>query len=160
MKNSVFYIVNYVVIGVSLLLGISVRITSVQGCSMNPNLDNGEQLLLNISAYNYDRFDIIVFQPECEDKNVLYIKRIIGLPGEHVQIRNNKIFIDGREIKEDYGKGKNSVTNHHPYNNVDIILKENEYYVMGDNRENSHDSRYSDVGAVKNYSIVGKTFLK
>ena len=160
MKNSVFYIINYMVIGVSLLLGISIRITNVQGCSMNPNLDNGEQLLLNISAYNYDRFDIIVFQPECEDEGVLYIKRIIGLPGEHVQIKNNKIFINGKEIKEDYGKGKISVTYHRLYNNIDVVLGKNEYYVMGDNRENSHDSRYSDIGAVKGYLIIGKTFLK
>ena len=160
MKNSMFFIINYLFIGISLLLGISIRITNVQGCSMNPNLDNGEQLLLNVSAYNYNRFDIIVFQPKCEDEGVLYIKRIIGIPGEHVQIKNNKIFINGREIKEEYGKGKNSVTSHLSYNNTDVVLGENEYYVMGDNRENSHDSRYSDIGAVKGYLIIGKTFLK
>ena len=132
MKNKMFFIINYLFIVISLLLGISVRITNVQGCSMNPNLDNGEQLLLNISAYCYNRFDIIVFQPKCEDEGILYIKRIIGLPGEHVQIKNNKIFIDGREIKEDYGKGKISVTHHRPYNNIDVVLGKNEYYVMAD----------------------------
>lgn len=134
--------------------------TVVSGSSMNDTLSDGDNLILEKLSYRFgdpERFDIIVFQPY-EDSDKLYIKRIIGLPGETVYIdEEGNIYIDGELLEEDYGKEtiQNPGRASEP-----ITLGEDEYFVLGDNRNNSTDSRSEEVGNVKRASIVGKAWLR
>lgn len=131
--------------------------TSVEGSSMEPSLSNGDQIIVeNISYYidEPERFDVVVF-PNKDGVN--YIKRIIGLPGEEVWIFDGQIYIDGELLIEDYGD--------EPIQDPgiaagDFTLGEEEYFVLGDNRNASIDSRRADVGPVKRDQIKGKAWLR
>ncbi|MCR5527427.1 MAG: signal peptidase I [Lachnospiraceae bacterium] len=131
----------------------------VDGSSMENTLQDGESLIVEkitgrISGY--DRFDIIVF-PFQYSQNVYYIKRIIGLPGETVQISSGKIYINGNELKENYGKETivDAGTAEKP-----VLLGKDEYFVLGDNRNSSMDSRTDDVGNIHKKDIIGKVALR
>ena len=134
------------------------RRTTVHGSSMEPTLQSGDSLWINMLAYRFgdpERYDIIVFPYQDE---VHYIKRIIGLPGETVQIsETGDISINGELLKEpikfdrirDNGIAANPIT-----------LGPDEYFVLGDNRNNSRDSRWADVGNIKRDKIVGKAVFR
>lgn len=132
--------------------------TKVEGSSMNDTLSNGDYLLVEkISYYRHgpERFDIIVF-PYSEDVN--YIKRIIGMPGEKVQIIDGNVYINDNLLRDDI-YGKEPVED--PGMAADpVYLSEDEYFVMGDNRNSSIDSRSSYVGAVKRDKIEGKAVYR
>lgn len=141
------------------------QIVDVSGDSMTNTLHDGQTLWINKFDRHYDRFDIIVFRHGksvdangnvTEDENL--IKRVIGLPGETVRIdEKGKIYISGVELNEDYGKE----TIEDPGMAVkEVKLADDEYFVLGDNRNDSLDSRYAEVGNVKKYDIVGKLFKK
>lgn len=134
--------------------------TQVQGESMEPTLLNGDNLIVDKITYRFNdpkRFDIIVF-PFQYKENTYYIKRIIGLPGETIQITTDGIiYIDGEELKEGYGK-EVILDPGNAYN--PITLGDDEYFVLGDNRNNSSDSRSSSVGVIKRDSIVGRAWLR
>lgn len=119
----------------------------VNGSSMDNTLKDKEILLLNIIDYklndNIKRYDIVVVDIEKE----FLIKRVIGLPGDIVRCVDNKLYINGKEIKEDYAKGETS--------NFEVKVRDGEYFVLGDNREVSLDSRA--FGSFKRNQIVGKT---
>lgn len=134
--------------------------TIVDGTSMENTLYDNEQLFVEKLSYRFnqlDRFDIIVFYPYGRENKDYYVKRIIGLPGETVQIIGNDIYINNKKLEEHYGKepiedpGKASKP---------VKLKYDEYFVMGDNRNISKDSRYPSVGNVKKANIGGKVFLR
>ena len=134
--------------------------TQVQGESMEPTLHDGDNLIVDKITYRFNdpkRFDIIVF-PFRYKENTYYIKRIIGLPGETVQITNDgKIYINQEELKEGYGKEVildpgNAYT--------PITLGEDEYFVLGDNRNNSSDSRSSSVGIIHRDDIIGRAWVR
>lgn len=134
--------------------------TQVQGESMEPTLHDGDNLIVDKITYRFNdpkRFDIIVF-PFRYKENTYYIKRIIGLPGETVQITNDgKIYINQEELKEGYGKEVildpgNAYT--------PITLGEDEYFVLGDNRNNSSDSRSSSVGIIQRDDIIGRAWVR
>ncbi len=133
--------------------------TTVHGNSMNPTLENGDNLWIDKFSYKVGdpkRFDIIVFP--YRDSDVYYIKRVIGLPGETVQIApDGSIIVDGNILKESYGKEviRDSGTASDP-----ITLGEDEYFVLGDNRNDSRDSRWPDVGNIHKSKIVGKAVLR
>ena len=133
--------------------------TKVSGASMEPTLHDGNNLIVDKISYRFsdpERFDIIVFPFRYEDKTY-YIKRIIGLPGETVYIdENGTIFIDGEELEEHYGK---EVILDPGRAYEPITLGKDEYFVMGDNRNNSEDSRYADMGNVKKRNIIGKVWF-
>ena len=133
----------------------------VSGHSMDDTLHHGERLLIEkITRYygGLKRYDIVVLDPENEEGS-LYIKRIIGMPGERVRIDldgniyiNDKLLEDdvyGRETILDPGRAYEGVT-----------LGEDEYFVMGDNRNDSLDSRFEDVGNVKQNQIVGRVMIQ
>ena len=132
--------------------------TEVQGSSMEPHLHNGENIMVDKLSYRFhdpERFDIIVFR-YLYKKNTFYIKRVIGLPGETVQIADGVIYINGEPLEEDYGLEE--ITN--PGRALEpITLGEDEYFVLGDNRNGSSDSRMTDVGNITRKQIVGKASL-
>lgn len=136
--------------------------TEVDGSSMEPMLSDGDNLIVDKITYRFkdpERFDIIVFPFKMEEKTY-YIKRIIGLPGETVQIDElGNIYINGEILAENYGReiirpetvgiaGK------------PIVLGEDEYFVMGDNRNSSMDSRTEIVGNIKREDIIGRAWLR
>jgi signal peptidase I len=134
--------------------------TIVDGSSMENTLHDGEQLYVEKLSYRFDalkRFDIIVFYPYGRENEEYYVKRIIGLPGETVQIIGSDIYINGEILKENYGKepimdpGRAAEP---------ITLGDDEYFVMGDNRNISKDSRSEEVGNVKRENIGGRAILR
>ena len=136
--------------------------TEVEGASMENTLHNGDNLIVDKLSYRFhdpERFDIIVFPFQFQD-NTYYIKRIIGLPGETVQIMDDgSIYINGEKLEENYGmdviKPETIGRAAEP-----IELGDDEYFVMGDNRNNSSDSRTDMVGNIKRENIIGKAWLR
>lgn len=133
--------------------------TVVDGESMMNTLMDGESMIVNKFEYYFsdpDRFDIIVFYPYGrEDKEDYYVKRVIGLPGETVQIIGSDIYIDGEILKENYGK--DPITDP-GIAQEPIQLADDEFFVLGDNREISEDSRF--FGAVEKADISGHAILR
>lgn len=134
--------------------------TVVVGDSMESTLHNGENLWVEKISYHFDklkRFDVIVFYPHGKDDDEYYIKRIIGMPGETVQIIGEDIFINSELLTESFGKDpiKNPGIAVNP-----IQLAEDEYFVLGDNRTVSLDSRYEEVGPVKKENIGGRAIFR
>ena len=133
--------------------------TEVMGTSMAPTLADGDQLIVEKVSYYFSdpqRYDIIVF-PYPEDPQKHYIKRIIGLPGETVQIVDGYVYINGEPLDEHYG---NEVMNNAGVATTPIVLGDDEYFVLGDNRNNSEDSRYAAVGNIKRSDISGRAWLR
>ena len=121
--------------------------TQVSGESMETTLSDGDHLIVDKISYRFNdpqRYDIIVF-PYRLEKNTYYIKRIIGLPGETVQIVNGYVYINGVQLDEHYG---NEVMEEAGLAAEPITLGADEYFVLGDNRNNSQDSRAANVGVI------------
>lgn len=155
----IFYVV-LIFISLYILPNYVIQRTIVDGASMENTILDGEHLFVEMVSYRFkelDRFDIVVFYPYGRDNEEYYVKRIIGLPGEGVQIVNDEIYINGSLLEENYGKedwiepGRGREL---------VILGEDEYFVMGDNRANSIDSRDSDVGNVSKENIGGKVIFR
>lgn len=132
----------------------------VLGSSMEDTLhDNDSVIVEKLSYYTNEpeRFDVIVFKPQQKDITDYYIKRIIGLPGEMVKIDGDQIYINGKVLEERFGK--EPITD--PGRCVEEVrLGEDEYFVLGDNRSVSKDSRFIEVGNVRRSAIVGKVWAK
>ena len=120
----------------------------VDGTSMHQTLNDGDILLLYKMA-KYDRFDIVVLNEEYDDE--IIIKRIIGLPGETIEIRDGEIYIDEVLMPDDQGYGETS-----DYDK--ITLEDDEYFILGDNRLISKDSRY--FGPVKKNDLMGEAVFR
>ncbi len=160
-KEIVSWIVYIAVIfGLTMLIVTFVgQRTQVDGRSMQPTLDDGDNLIVDKISYRFTdpkRFDIIVFPYQYEAKTY-YIKRIIGLPGETVQIVDGTIYINGKVLEENYGK---EVMESSGLAAEPITLGEDEYFVLGDNRNNSKDSREPSVGNIKRDDIVGRAWVR
>ena len=132
---------------------------SVIGDSMEPTLYNAQEILISRFAYKLSspkRGDVIVFLPNGNQNTHLYVKRVIGLPGETVQILNGSVYIDGSLLEEDeqYDRMSDSgiAVN-------EITLANDEYFVLGDNRNSSEDSRSGNIGPVKKNTIIGKAWF-
>lgn len=134
--------------------------TEVQGSSMEATLSNGDQLIVDKISYRFrdpKRYDIIVFPFRYED-NTFYIKRIIGLPGETIQIDGEgNIWVNGEILEESYGR---EIIRDPGLAAEPITLGEDEYFVMGDNRNNSSDSREEAVGNIHRKEIIGRAFIR
>ena len=133
--------------------------THVSGESMENTLDDGYQLIVDKLTYRFhdpERFDIIVFPFRYKD-NTYYIKRIIGLPGETVQITDGEIYINGELLKESYGR---EVMQDAGLAAEPITLGEDEYFVLGANRNYSSDSRAPSVALIHRKEIIGRAWLR
>lgn len=134
--------------------------TQVSGSSMEATLSDNDNLIVDKLTYRFhdpERFDIIVF-PFQYDRNTYYIKRIIGMPGETVQIDDaGNIYINGEVMVEGYGR---EVIQYAGRANEPIKLADDEYFVMGDNRNASSDSRDPSVGNIKREDIIGRAWVR
>lgn len=134
--------------------------TIVDGSSMEPTLSDKDNLIVDKITYRFkepQRFDVVVF-PYKGSKRTYYIKRIIGLPGETVQILDDgTILINNEALDEKYG---NDVIKKAGRASSPITLGEDEYFVMGDNRNNSQDSRFEDVGNIKKSDLTGRAWMR
>jgi len=136
-----------------------VQPTTVDGQSMEPTLHHKDQLVLEkVSRWfvGYERNDIIVF-PYLLEKDKYYIKRIIGLPGETITLLDGYIYIDDKKLDNpaqlDLIIEQGSVI-------FPVVVPDNAYFVLGDNRNHSKDSRFTDVGFIKEKDILGKAVLR
>lgn len=153
-----FLIFTAVFIAAVLVFSVGMR-TSVIGISMEPGLHNGQEILINHLIYKFaspKRGDVIVFLPNGNQNTHSYVKRVVGLPGETIQIRDERLYVNGVLAEEDEnydrmadaGIAENEVT-----------LGSDEYFVLGDNRNNSEDSRSGNIGPIKRDDIVGKAWF-
>ena len=134
--------------------------TVVLGSSMEPTLQDGDNLITDKITYRLmepKRFDIVVF-PYKENTSKLLIKRIIGMPGEKGQIKNGKVYINDTELKDDvYG---NALMVDEGIVGDPVVLAADEYFVLGDNRNNSQDSRFASVGNIHRDDIIGRAWVR
>lgn len=161
--------ITIVVVGIFVVPRYVMQRTIVSGDSMENTLYDGESLLVSKISYELgdpERFDVIIFYPHGKDgtdgygigdADEFYVKRVIGLPGETVQIVGEDILINGKKLEENYGKD--------PIDFVGIArepvtLGKDEYFVLGDNREVSYDSRYEEIGPIKRKNIEAKVVLR
>ena len=132
---------------------------SVIGDSMNPGLKNGDITLVNRLVYDVRkprRGDIIAFKPNGNESSHYYMKRVIGLPGETIECKEGIIFIDGEMLEEDY---KTTDIEELGLLEEPITLKSDEFFVLGDDRQSSEDSRMANIGNVKRSEIAGKVWF-
>ena len=132
---------------------------TMQESSMEPTIAVGDRFFINRVVYKFSspkRGDLIVFRTNASDDAALHIRRVIGLPGETIQISGGRILIDGEAYKE--GKDFPMISNP-GLASSSITLESGEYFVLGDNRNNSEDSRYADIGMIKKRYIAGKIWF-
>ena len=134
--------------------------TQVSGTSMEYTISDGDNLIVDKISYRFhkpERYDIIVFPFQYEE-NTYYIKRIIGLPGEKIQIsEDGAIYINGKVLEESYGR---EVMEDPGQAEEPIELDDDEYFVLGDNRNASSDSRDPSVGVIHEEDIIGRAWLR
>lgn len=161
-KSNKDEIISWVKVIVSaLLIAIVLRtfvfqMALVNQISMDPTLHEGQMLVISKINYivgNPERGHIVVLKDEVENK--LLIKRVIGLPGEVVQLKNGKVYINSKELQPDYTSFPTFA-----YTQEEWTLPEGEYFVLGDNREHSRDSRLENVGLVDRKDIIGRAVFR
>lgn len=133
--------------------------TSVVGQSMAKTLDAGDEILVNRFIYKVlepKTGDIIVFLPNGNEKSHYYVKRVIAVPGDTVQIRDGALYLNGEEYEEEIDC---ETIQEAGLAEEELTIGEDEYFVLGDNRNNSEDSRYANIGNVKKEHIVGKAWF-
>ena len=133
--------------------------TKVVGNSMSPNLKDGEKVLINKFVYllsDPKPNDVVVFLPNGNEKSHYYVKRVVAVPGDTVQIKNGAIYVNKKLFVD---KFEAPAIDESGLASEEINLKENEYFVLGDNRNDSEDSRYANIGNIKKEYIVGKAWF-
>lgn len=157
------YVVTWIVeiIAVILLAFILVSTfgirTNVVGQAMSDTLENGDEVFINKLVKNPKKGDVIVFLPNGNEKSHYYIRRVIGVPGDTIQITDGAVYINGElynekidvAAMEDAGIAEQK-----------IEIGEDEYFVLGDNRNNSEDSRYANIGNIKKEYIIGGAWYR
>ena len=133
--------------------------TSVVGQSMTPVLKNNQEILINRFVYlltDPKPNDIIVFLPNGNEKSHYYVKRVIAVPGDTVQIKDGAVYVKGELFEE---KTQEEAIENAMMAENEILVGEDEYFVLGDNRNNSEDSRYASIGNVKKEHITGEAWM-
>ena len=153
----VFEVVKVVLISLAIIVPVRLFLIQpfyVEGASMEPNFFDKEYLIINEISYRFEepqRGEVIIFKSP-SDRRVYFIKRVIGLPGEKVEIQAGQIYIDGKKLEEEY------IANSSSEDIEAITVGPDEFFVLGDNRNNSHDSRR--FGPVPSTDIVGKVWFR
>ena len=132
----------------------------VEGSSMEPSFHDGQRLMVEKVSYRFtepNRGDVVVFRYPGDPRRK-FIKRIIGLPGDEITIKNGYLHINGQRIEENYINGPTYGTYSAPTFGP-VLVPEGHYFVLGDNRRNSDDSRYPDVGFVPRRYLVGRAMF-
>lgn len=160
MKKVIKELIPYVVIVVLVVLFRTFIATPVivDGSSMDPTLRDNQLLILNKLSKNYDRFDIVVVDATINGNKERLVKRIIGLPGDKVEYKHDKLYINDKEVKDEFSH----ITGRFSLEDLYGIKKlpKDSYFVMGDNREHSLDSRDERVGIISKSDIVGKAIFR
>lgn len=155
----IIYIAVIILLTVLIVNFVGIR-TKVSGSSMETTLSDGDNLIVDKLSYRFrdpKRYEIVVF-PYRYEENTHYIKRIIGLPGETVQVKDGKAYINGKELTSDiYGYA--------PMEDPGIAaqplkLADDEYFVLGDNRNHSSDSREETVGIIHRKDLTGRAWVR
>ena len=138
---------------------IGLRTTAI-GQSMAETINGGDQILINRFIYKVTDpkpNDIIVFLPNGNEKSHLYIKRVIAVPGDTVLIQNGAVYVNGELFEEEIEVASIEEAG---LAAEEIVLGDDEYFVLGDNRNNSEDSRYANIGNIKKEHIIGKAWFR
>lgn len=149
-----------VILAAYLIIEYAVEKTTMMGVSMNTTLNDGDKIIINKLAYFRDepeRYDVIVFSQSKSGHGYYNIKRVIGLPGETVEIINGAVYINGEKLKEEISVEDMRVAG---LAAEPIVLGENEFFVLGDNRNYSEDSRFANIGIIVKSDIIGKAWLR
>lgn len=155
----VFETVKVVVVSLAIILPIRYFLIQpfyVEGASMEPTFTEHEYLIIDEISYRFNepqRGEVVVFRNP-QNTRQFYIKRLIGLPGERVKVVGGEVFINGNKIFETYIASENRQADSYP----EISLEKDEYFVMGDNRANSLDSRY--IGPVSDRHLIGRVWVR
>ena len=134
--------------------------TSVVGQSMAETLNGGDEILVNRFIYkvtNPKANDIIVFLPNGNEKSHYYVKRVVGVPGDTIRIEGGVLYVNGEVFEEEIDTASIEDAG---LAAEEITLGEDEFFVLGDNRNNSEDSRYANIGNIKKEYIIGKAWLR
>ncbi len=155
MKKWVIHIIIVSIVFIAMIFFIKPIV--VNGNSMYSSIEHKDCILVNKQKYNFGepkRGEVVVFpHQERDGSERLYIKRVIAIPEDRLEIKDNNVYINGELLKEDYLKVDSTTEGI-----VDYIIPEGEIFVMGDNRENSSDSR--DFGTVTIDDVVGTAFFR
>lgn len=160
MKRWIKELYPYVVIIIVVVLFRTFIATPVRvnGASMGSTLKDGDILILNKLNHNYKRFDVVVINKKVNGIKTKLVKRIIGLPGESIEYKGNELYINGKKL-EDVSISRTANFTIEDLYNIEKIPKDT-YFVMGDNRNNSSDSRDYRIGLIKKDEIVGTTTIR
>ena len=132
---------------------------SVIGASMEPRMYNGQSIFLNRLVYKISdpkAGDVVVFLPNGNEKSHYYVKRVAGVPGDTLQIKNGVLYVNG-EPQETYFNDRIAEAG---ILENELTLEDDEYFVIGDNCNNSEDSRSANIGSIKKEYIIGKAWFK
>ncbi len=154
-----FWILVSVFLAVVLMIVFGLR-TNIIGNSMEPNLYSGQHILINRLVYSVSspkKGDVVAFLPNGNEKSHYYVKRVIGVPGDTVQIINGRVYINNVQLEENnsYDKIADPGIAINP-----IYLNDDEFFVLGDNRNFSEDSRSGNIGVVYKQYMIGKVWFK
>ncbi|MBQ7973236.1 MAG: signal peptidase I [Lachnospiraceae bacterium] len=156
--NYAFYIVTVILIAFVLVFLFGMRVSTI-GVSMEPTLTHGQEVFVNRISYLMFQpkvGDVVVFRPNGNEKSHYYIKRVVATPGDTVQVKNGTLYVNNEEVTVfDYDKIENAGLAENAY-----LLGEKEFFVMGDNCNNSEDSRSGNIGSVHRDDIVGRAWFR
>ncbi len=149
-----------IVVAAWLIIRYALAKTVMVGDSMSKTLNDGDVILINKLSYfksRPKRNDVIVFDQGSNEHSYYNVKRVIGIPGDSIEISNGKVYINGKEFEEVIETEEMKIAG--LAENI-IVLQENEYFVLGDNRNSSEDSRFANIGPVVKGDIIGKVFFR